>query len=266
MFSTIRAALVGALALALLVPAAANAKPFPVSRDVGVYAAPNLSKGVGVVKAHETVDVQCWTRGQSVGGYAIWDQIKRNGGTYYVHDKYVEMGGSPQSNGIQACKSGGQPPAQPKPGGCVTARTWIQYVADVDPASQDQAGNHYPESWRSPFRVKWTPKFCPRGNSGDYTITGTPEIRELGPFGLVLNLELGEGHPNADGTRITYTPRVRACPAGICFTAGRVRLLATLTGGKVRIDRSVTTVDGWRSIDGHYFGWRHKMTHQPKPR
>jgi hypothetical protein len=269
MFTTIRGALIGALALVLLIPAAANAETFNVSRDVGVYADANVSRGLGVIEAGKPVNVQCWTNGQPIQGYPIWDRITFNGRIAYVHDKYVEMGGgSPQANGIPNCNSGGQPPAQPKPtpkpARCVTAGTWVQYLADVDPASEDAAGNHYPESWDSPFRVKWAPKFCPRGNSGDYTISGTPEIREMGPYGLILNLEPGEGVESPDGRRITYTPRLRACPAGICFTAARVRLLATLTGGGVRIDRSVETLDGWRSLEGNFFGWRHKDKQHPR--
>jgi endonuclease/exonuclease/phosphatase family metal-dependent hydrolase len=102
-------ALAPVLTAALLLPAAAAASSFPVSRNVGVYSAPDTSSGVGVVKAGRTVDVQCWTNGQAVGGYPVWDRISYGSGTAYVHDKYVQMpnGDSPGANGIPQCGATG---------------------------------------------------------------------------------------------------------------------------------------------------------------
>ena len=75
-----------ALAIALLVPAAAHAKGFEVSRDVGVYAGANTSKGIGTIRAHQLAQVECWTTGQRIQGYSIWDRVKYRGLTGYVHD------------------------------------------------------------------------------------------------------------------------------------------------------------------------------------
>jgi hypothetical protein len=266
MFTTIRAALVSALALALLLPAAANAKQFNVSRDVGVYADANTGKGLGVIDAGKPVDVQCWRNGQSVQGYAIWDRIAFDGGTAYVHDKYVEMpNGSPEAEGIPECPAGGQSPAEPEPepepSRCVRTK-WVHYLAiasrHVTPVVVGPD-----EHWQSPFHASWKVRFCPRGDSGDYTITGRPDVRERGPYSLLVNFELGEGDESDDGRRVVYAPKVRACPAAICFTAARVRLIATLTGDGIRIDRSVETRDSWRNTFGDYFAWRHKPDQKP---
>jgi endonuclease/exonuclease/phosphatase family metal-dependent hydrolase len=102
-------AVAAVLAAALLLPAAASAKAFSVSRDVGVYRAPNTASGIGVVKSGGQVNVQCWTRGQAVGGYPIWDRIDYRGGSAYVHDRYVEMpgAGSPAAAGIPECAGQG---------------------------------------------------------------------------------------------------------------------------------------------------------------
>jgi hypothetical protein len=255
MFSTIRAALVGALALALLVPAAANAKPYPVSRDVGVYTSPDLKNGVGVVKAHETVDVQCWRYGQSVGGYNVWDQIKRNGGTYYVHDKYVEMGGSPQSNGIQQC--GKKPPSQgqPAPGQCI-AGDWKQYLAYIEKS--------LPDKWGSMYRFKWSIRFCPRAGGG-YTVEGKPDVREFANWVTALGeLQLGEAEINSNGDTVTYRPRWRICPVkvidiDVCATGANMRVIARVTGNKVRFDRVVHTLGPGSTRIGGWVGWRHKQ-------
>jgi hypothetical protein len=82
---------------------------FPVSRDVGVYSAPNTSAGLSVIKAHSRVDVQCWTTGQAVDGYPIWDRTSYRGRTAYVHDKYVQIpgGSSPGGYGIPRCGASG---------------------------------------------------------------------------------------------------------------------------------------------------------------
>ena len=101
-------ALAAVLAATLLVPAASAAKEFPVSRDVGVYRAPALGSGIGVAKARTEVNVQCWTRGQAVGGYPIWDRIDHRSGSAYVHDRSVEMpGGSPAGAGVPECAGDG---------------------------------------------------------------------------------------------------------------------------------------------------------------
>lgn len=107
------AGLATAIAVLAVLPSAASAAQYPVSRDVGVYRAPTTaSQGLGVIKARNRVDVQCWTRGQSIGGYAVWDRIPFNGGSAYVHDKYVEIPGgrSPQQAGIQQCGAPQDPP------------------------------------------------------------------------------------------------------------------------------------------------------------
>ena len=110
------------LALAALWAAlapAAHAKPFQVSRDVGVYRTPDLKAGLGVIQARRTVDVKCWVNGQPVGGYAVWDQIAFPavpGGIAYVHDKFVQMPHKthPRDNDIPQCPDGAKPPgAQP---------------------------------------------------------------------------------------------------------------------------------------------------------
>lgn len=103
------ATLAALLAAISAVPAAAAAKAFPVSRDVGVYSAPNLGSGIGVIKAGREVNVQCWIRGQAVGGYRIWDRIDHRGGTAYVHDRFVEMpgAGSPADAGVPECAGQG---------------------------------------------------------------------------------------------------------------------------------------------------------------
>jgi hypothetical protein len=57
MTTTVRRVALTALAFALLLPAAANAKNFNVSRDVGVYAGANVSKGIGVIRNGGTANV-----------------------------------------------------------------------------------------------------------------------------------------------------------------------------------------------------------------
>jgi uncharacterized protein YraI len=95
MSKLVRCLALTALAFALLVPAAAHAQGFEVSRDIGVYAgATTKSKGIGTIRAHQLAQVECWTTGQPVLGYAIWDRVKYRGLTGYVNDKYVELGGS----------------------------------------------------------------------------------------------------------------------------------------------------------------------------
>jgi Prokaryotic phospholipase A2 len=95
------------LAATLAGPAVAAAKAFPVSRDVGVYRATSLGSGIGVIKARTWVEVQCWTRGQVVGGYSVWDRINYRGGSAYVHDRYVEMGAdTPGEAGVPECGVG----------------------------------------------------------------------------------------------------------------------------------------------------------------
>jgi Prokaryotic phospholipase A2 len=104
----LRVTLAVALAAMLAVPAAATAKLYPMSRDVGVYRAPNTGSGIGVVKSGGQVDVQCWIRGQAVGGYDVWDRIVHRGRTAYVHDRYVEMpSGSPGASGVPECTGQG---------------------------------------------------------------------------------------------------------------------------------------------------------------
>jgi lysophospholipase L1-like esterase len=128
-----RAALWAALA------PAAQAKLFPVSRDVGVYRTPDLKSGLGVIKAGKPVNVQCWVNGQSVGGYAVWDQIAFPavpGGIAYVHDKFVQMPRKthPRDNGIPSCPGGGaKPPAAQLP----------RYVAMGDSYSSGEGADSF---------------------------------------------------------------------------------------------------------------------------
>jgi hypothetical protein len=258
--------LAAVLAAALLVPSAASARPFKVSHDVGVYAGTNsTSKGLATVKAGGTVDVQCWTTGQSIGGYAIWDRVSVRNISGYVHDKYVEMPNktSPAANGIPQCKGGGQPAPKPGSARCAAlSKAWIQYLAVVNDADRFKS-----ENWFSLVRVKWAPRFCPRGNSGDYSIEGTPEVREFkNPVNFFTEFEPGEGVQSADGKRIVYDGRLRACALGVCGTAGRTRIIATLTSQGVRIDRSVHTLELGENLSGDHLGWRHKQDQEGKPR
>jgi hypothetical protein len=259
--------LAAVLAAALLVPAAASAKPFEVSRDVGVYAGANTNNGLGVVKAGETVDVQCWAKGQSIGGYAIWDRVKVRNISGYVHDKYVEMpgGNSPAANRIPNCNSGGGGSGgggtlpEPQPGKRCIARRWIQYLAHVP--GEPKGPDH---NWDAIYSAAWTPKFCPRGN-GDVIPSGKPDVRGLtNPFDAAKNLDfqLGEADERGDGRVVTYRPRLRVCPPakapGICFTAARMKMIATLTPSGIRIDRSVATTTLGRRFFFGFLGWRHK--------
>jgi hypothetical protein len=261
MFTTIRAALLSALALMLL-PAAASAQPFPVSRDVGVYRTPDLSKGVGVIKAHETVNVECWTNGPAVGGYPIWDRIIGHpSGTAYVHDRYVEMPNrsGPAANKIPNCNDGGggggggTPPA-PTP--CV-AGTWHEYLVNLTGKHRDR--------WAPLYSVHWTARFCPR-SGGDFNVEGAPVFQEqANPFEWIKAIELqrGEAEPSSDGRRVTYRARVKICPStkfgGICVTAGRLQVIASLVGNRVRFDRVVETLpNGRRILFNTLLGFRHK--------
>jgi hypothetical protein len=260
-------ALTAIVAAALLVPAAASARPFKVSHDVGVYAGTSsTSKGLATVKSGGTVDVQCWTTGQSIGGYAIWDRVSVRNISGYVHDKYVEMPNktSPAANGIPRCKGGGQPAPAPKPGpGRCVGQKWTQYLAEVLP-NPDPKGV---EGWSSWYRVRWTATFCPVGN-GDYRFEGTPEVREytnrLSAL-KALDFQLGEPDPSPDRTRVLYEPRLRICPLtkhlpGACFTGAKMRMMVRLIGGRVRFDRSVvTTKPGLSVMTPNHLGWRHKQ-------
>jgi uncharacterized protein YraI len=247
-----------ALAFALLVPAAAHAKGFEVSRDIGVYAGPTTkSKGIGTIRARQLAQVECWTTGQPVLGYSIWDRVKYRGLTGYVHDKYVEMGGSHKDNGIENCKDA----AQSDPDRCV-GRTESHYLARIFPVIKKGV----PQGWDSWYRLKWTVAFCPRGK-GDYVVSGTPEIREYPSInnGLslvkALDLQVGEAHPTPDGRKVVYNPRLMICLPGkfpgACATYATMRVMARLQGKRARIDRSVVTTGlGRAHLHGEYLGWR----------
>jgi hypothetical protein len=115
-------------------------------------------------------------------------------------------------------------------------------------------------------------QFCPRGND-DYLVSGTPEIREyVNPLGLVkaLDFQLGEPDPTGDGRKVVYDPRLQICLpgkfAGACATYAKMRLMARLVGGRIRVDRSVTTTQLARArMHGEYLGWRGKRC-PPGPR
>jgi hypothetical protein len=260
-------------AAVLIAPSVASAKIVTVSREVGLYATPDTSKPIRTIPPNTRVDVQCYTRGQSIGGYAVWDKIKNgNNGFAYVHDKYVEMQNKsgPDKNGIDSC-DGTEPPSatspKPTPGRCV-GRTWPQYLSLI---RQGPSGT---ESWTSWYRVEWTAKFCPVGN-GDYRFEGTPEVREYtNRFAAIkaLDFQLGEAHPTPDSTRVVYNPRLRMCPLtkhlpGACFTAASMRMMVSLVNGQVRFDRSVVTTQGARLVlrPNGYLGWRDKRDHGQVP-
>jgi hypothetical protein len=250
--------LAAALAAALLVPSAASARPLKVSRDVGVYAGANTSKALGVVKAGETVDVQCWTTGQSIGGYAIWDLVKVRNISGYVHDKYVEIPGgkSPEEASIRICGSAGQPaPSQPNPGPArCQAATWTRYLSVPESITKD-----------SYFRVTWSPRFCPRGGSGDYSVEfADPDVHRFGPATFSgLELDLDKAIVRSDGRRATVSGRVRQCLggkfSGVCFTAARVKLAVGLGKRVSFFAPHVNTNKAGRRLFGASMTWTTKQ-------
>ena len=228
-----------AAALALAMPSVASAKVFHVSRDVGVYAKPDLSKGISVIRSGGAVDVQCWTNGQPVGSYRMWDRIAFRGGTAYVHDKYVEMpNGKPADNGIPSCAGGGgeggfvpNNPSQPGTK-CVRGRFTTRYLSDRLEFQPDQ----------SYTKVTWRPRLCKE--SDGWVLRDQPTLNQLSAgsgFGVGVDLEAADTR----GATAHYHGQVMACEAfsisysGIsmsgesCVSAGKVDLYATVKGRTV---------------------------------
>jgi len=234
-----------ALVVALVVPGAASAKVFTVSRDVGVYKQPNLSpgSGVGVIKAGKPVNVECWTNGQAVGGYAIWDRIVGHpSGVAYVHDRYVEMpnGGSPQAN-VPRCPAGGfspVTPSQPRPGTCVHGGFEEQYLSAKRVLNPDA----------SLTRVTFEPRLC--RESDGWVLRQPPELKQTNTGGLSgLGIEFSAPRRlAADGSTWEYHGRLRKCipfsigysVAGVsvgfsgtgCVTVGTVKLRIVARNGR----------------------------------
>ena len=109
--------------------------------------------------------------------------------------------------------------------------------------------------------MRWSARICPRSN-GDYTFEGRPATRELTtPYALTsMELDFGEADMSGDGKRVEYNPRLRVCPVEkivhVCFTAAKLKIIATLTGNRIRFDRVAETTREWHHVLATDFGWR----------
>jgi hypothetical protein len=219
--SRIIGGLAAALVVALLLPAAASAKTYPVSRDVGVYSKPDLSTGVGVIKAGRSVNVDCWTTGPAVAGYAIWDRIVGHpSGVAYVHDRYVEMPkGSPQAEGIPQCPAGGGQPSKPPVNTCVRGDYAERYLSAKRPLAPDH----------SYVRLTWHPRMCLRTDG--WELQPGLELADTGAGDNTgIGLELSAPRPVGSAS-YEYHGRIRHCiPLTIGYSVRGVSIGFTGSG------------------------------------
>ena len=107
------------------------------------------------------------------------------------------MGGSPKDNGIPNCKDAGAAP-QPGPNRCAGDKE-IHYLAELFNRNRGK-----PSGWDAWYRVKWTVQFCPRGNTGDYAVSGVAaragkviEAETRGAEGNYVVMETADGRQQA---------------------------------------------------------------------
>jgi hypothetical protein len=221
------------VAAVLIAPSIANAKIFTVSQDVTIYAEPNTSKPLRPYPAGGRVDVRCYTKGQSIDGYAVWDRIKNgNDGFAYVHDKYVEMqnGGDPAANGVISCDGN---ETKPPVGTCVKGGFSTRYLSEVR--------NNQPD--HSYAKLTWEPRMCLQTDG--WRLVQTPELKAM-PAGGTLGIGVEFEGVRHNGPRASYHGQIVQClPFSIgykgigftgsgCFSKGTVDISATVNkDGKI---------------------------------
>jgi hypothetical protein len=221
------------VAAVLIAPSIASAQIFTVSQDVKLYETPDTSKPIRSYPAGGRVDVRCWTKGQAIGGYAVWDRIKNgNNGFAYVHDKYVEMPGgkSPAQMGIDSCGDTGEP--LPPVGTCARGDRVVRYLSERLPLQRDH----------SYAKLTWLPRMCV--DSDGWTVRQAPELDTMSAgssFGIGVELEAND----IDGPTASYHGQIMNCVpfsisySGIgfsgvgCHSLGTVDLAVTVKDGKI---------------------------------
>ena len=219
-------------AAVLIAPSVASAEIFTVSRDVTLYATPDTSKPLRPYPAGGRVDVRCWTKGQSIGGYAVWDRIRNgNDGFAYVHDKYVEIPGgkSPEEHGIESCGGSAAPPAQ---GNCVRGGFTTRYLSERLRLLPDHSFT----------KLTWQPLMCRDGSN--WVLRTEPKLNSL-PAGDAIAIGLDLEAARVSGSTASYHGQIRQCVpfsisySGIgfsgsgCGSVGTVDISATVKNGRI---------------------------------
>jgi hypothetical protein len=115
------------------------------------------------------------------------------------------------------------------------------------------------------FRVTWSPRFCPRGDNGDYSVDfADPDVHRFGPSTFSgLELELDKAIFEADGRRVTVAGRVRQYLggkfSGVGFTVARVRLAVGLANRVSFFAPHVNTNKAGRRVFGASMTWTTKQ-------
>lgn len=221
------------VAAVLIAPSIANAKIFTVSQDVMLYATPDTSKPLRPYPAGGRVDVRCYTKGQAIGGYAVWDRIKNgNNGFAYVHDKYVEMPGGkgPAQMGIDSCGDTEAP--LPPVGTCARGDRVVRYLSE----REDFLPDH------SYTKITWLPRMCVE--SDGWVLRQLPDIDSM-PAGDIGGIGIELESVDLNGATASYHGQIKSCvPFSIsyngigfggtsCRSVGTVDIAATVQDGKI---------------------------------
>jgi hypothetical protein len=220
-------------AAVLIGASSADSKVFTVSRDVTLYAKPNTTEPLRSYPAGGRVDVRCYTKGQPIDGYSVWDRIRNgNDGFAYVHDKYVEMPGGkgPAEMRIPSCGGGGE--ALPEVGTCARGPFTARYLSETPDFSPDH----------SYAKVTWHPRMCV--DSDGWVLRQPPEIERM-PAGGVGGIGVELESVRLDGATASYHGQIQSCmPFSIsynglgfggtaCRSVGTVDIAATVRNGRI---------------------------------